>query len=214
MIEQIEFNTALQHPFTCMVVGPTKAGKTELVKRIIRHASEMIEPAPKEILFCYTEWQPGYKQIESLVRFHEGPPPTAELKSNCDVPKLIIQDDMMCELKKDKTLVELFVRGCHHWNLSCIHIVQNAFFGDRTSRVNAQYLVLMKNPSDRLQVMCIARQLFPRKQAYFMAAYEDATEKPHAYLLLDMNQNTPDIARLRTNIFPGEEMVVYAPKRL
>jgi len=212
MVEQIEFDTALQHPFTCMVVGPTKAGKTEFVKRLIRHASEMIQPVPKEIWFCYTEWQPGYKDIQSLVRFHEGPAPTEELKASSAVPKLIIQDDMMC--KKDKSLIELFVRGSHHWNLSCIHIVQNAFFGDRTSRVNAQYLVLMKNPSDRLQIMCIGRQLFPGKQPYFIESYEDATEKPHSYLLVDMNQSTPDICRLRTNIFPGEDMVIYAPKRV
>jgi hypothetical protein len=42
-------------------------------------------------------------------------------------------------------------------------------------------------------------------------SYLDATPKPHSYFLLDLAQDTDDRLRLRTNIFPSEITVVYAP---
>lgn len=120
---------------------------------------------------------------------------------------------MMDSLNKDdsKILTMLTTRGCHHLNISCMHLVQNAFFGDRTFRINSQYTVLMKNPADQLQVSNLARQMFPKNTKYFHEAYEDACGKPHGYLLIDSHQETPDHMRLRTHIFPGESTIVYTP---
>jgi len=212
----MEVDTTWQHPFTCIVAGPTKAGKTQFVKKFVKYAQSMVHPAPAQIIWCYTEWQKAYEELVPLgITFIEGAPPVDELKKTKDIPKLLILDDLMTELQRDKSLVNLFVRGCHHWNISCIHIVQNLFYdGLRTSRVNAQYMVLMKNPSDRLQAMNLAHQLFPKRQKYFTEALDDATHLPHSYLLIDLNQNMPDIARLRTNIFPDELQVCYAPKNI
>jgi len=96
---------------------------------------------------------------------------------------------MMTELKGDENLTKLFTRGFHHWNVSVIHIVQNIFFeGLRTSRINAQYVVLFKNPSDQLQSHTLGRQLFPSQYKYFLEAYADATSEPHGYLVIDLTQ--------------------------
>ena len=109
--------------------------------------------------------------------------------------------------------MQLFVKGSHHWNLSVIHIVQNAFYeGLRSARINAQYLFLMKSPSDQLQIQTLARQLFPRNQKYMTESYHDATSNAHGYLLVDMNQYTPDNLRLRTNILPDQLQIVYVAK--
>jgi len=63
----------------------------------------------------------------------------------------------MHETKGNDTLIKLFTRGCHHWNISVVQIVQNAFFeGLRTSRINTHYLVLFKNPADKLHPCIIA----------------------------------------------------------
>lgn len=117
------------------------------------------------------------------------------------------------EVSKDNAFfITLTTRGCHHWNTSCIQIVQNLFFNGRTSRINSQYIVLMKNPSDKLQVSTLARQIFPENQKYFKESYEDATREAHGYLMLDLSQNTPEHIRLRTNIFPDQQpTVVYTP---
>ena len=201
-----------KHPFTCIVGGPTKAGKTVFVKKLVQHASDMIVPVPERIIWCYTVWQPAYQELAGTVTMVEGLPDIADLRSY-KKPQLLILDDLMQELKRDPRLVEIFTRGCHHWNLSCVHVVQNVFFeGLRTSRINAQYLVLMKNPADQSHVVTLGKQLFPGKHKYFVEAYGDACFEPYSYLLVDLNQYTDDRIRLRTKEFPGETQVVYVPK--
>jgi len=144
--------------------------------------------APVSIYWSYTEWQHAYDDIISkipTVKFIDGLPSIDELKDNTSIHKLLILDDMMQEMKNDSRLNEIFTRGSHHWNLSIIHIVQNLFFsGLRTSRINAQYLILMKNPSDRLQIKNLGRQIFPGSK-HFEEAFADAAGQPYGYILID-----------------------------
>jgi KaiC/GvpD/RAD55 family RecA-like ATPase len=49
----------LIHPFTMIVCGPTQSGKTVFVLKIIENVNKHIQPAPKKILYCYTEYQPA-----------------------------------------------------------------------------------------------------------------------------------------------------------
>ncbi len=70
-----------KQPFTALVAGPTKAGKTVWVKNLIMHADSMISPPPEKIYYCYTEWQPIYQELANLgVAMIEGLPAMAELK--------------------------------------------------------------------------------------------------------------------------------------
>ncbi len=204
----------LKQPFTAIVAGPTKAGKTIWVKNLILHSESMIFPSPKEMYYCYTEWQPIYQELINYgVTMIEGLPDMTQLKSDPSRPKLLILDDLMQEMKSDKKLVQLYTKGSHHWNLSVLHIVQNLFFdGLRTSRVNAQYLVLMKNPSDQLQASNLAKQLYPGKTKYFMESYKDACSDSFGYLFIDLSQDTPENMRLQTNVFPDQMHIVYVAK--
>lgn len=174
----------------------------------------MVSPVPERIYWCYGEWQPLYDELRCLgVHFCQGLPDLNELKATPEQPKLLILDDLMQEMKTDKRLVQLFTKGSHHWNVSVLHIVQNLFFdGMRTSRVNAQYLVLMKNPSDQLQASTLAKQVYPGKTQYFLEAYRDACKEPYGYLFLDLCQDTPEATRITTNVFPGQLQVAYVPK--
>ena len=201
-----------QHPFTCMVAAPTKAGKTTFVSKLIHHATSMVDPPPQKIIWCYGEWQDAYRKLPN-VEFWKGLPSTESLRNN-KAPTLLVLDDLMSETKTDPHIVELFTRGCHHWSCSVIHITQDIFFDKRrTNRINSQYIVLMKNPADKLTPMNLAKQMYPYQVKGFMDAFNHATEKPHGYLLIDLDQNTPDEFRLRTNIFPGELTGVYRLKR-
>lgn len=205
-----------KHPFNCIVSAPTKSGKTEFVKKLIIFSDEIINPPPSKIYWCYTEWQETYSDLLKKcpnVQFLHGLPDIENLKGNKDKPQLIILDDMMHEMKNDSRLNQLFTKGSHHWNLSIIHIVQNAFFdGGRTSRINSQYIILLKNPADKLQIQTLGRQIFPGSK-HFHEAYEDATSQPYGYLLIDLTQTTPENLRLRTNIFPDDKcMYAYVKK--
>ena len=132
-----------------------------------------------------------------------------ELRKDTKRPKFIIMDDLMTNVK-NKDMDSLFTRGVHHWNISVCFLMQNLFFnGLRTSRINAHYLVLFRNPSDKLQIRTLAKQLYPKNSTHFINSFEDATSEPYTYLLVDLTQTCPDNLRLRTNIFPGELTFVY-----
>ena len=110
---------------------------------------------------------------------------------------------------------DLFTKYVHHQNLSVLYIVQNIFNNaknHRTLSLNANYIVLFKNPRDKAQVSHLARQMFPRKPKILQEAFDDATADPYSYLLMDFRQDTPENLRLRTKIFPGEAQIVYIPK--
>jgi hypothetical protein len=192
----------MEHPFTCMVAGPTKAGKTMFVKRLVENMPNVISPRIEKIWWCYSEDQPLYKNIRHKITFVKGIPDFNEIKSFSPTPQLLIIDDLMHEMKGNTNLMRLFTRGCHHWGISVIHIVQNIFYdGLRTSRINTDYLVLFKNPADQLQAQILGRFIFPTKQKYFSEAYMDATKPAHGYLFIDLTQKTEAIYRLKTDIF-------------
>jgi hypothetical protein len=74
----------------------------------------------------------------------------------------------------------------------------------RNISLNAHYIVLFKSPRDKQQISMLPRQINPGKVQEFMRSYEDATSRPHGYLMLDLKPTTDDQQRLKTNILPGE----------
>lgn len=200
----------MEHPFTCIIAGPTKSGKTTFVKTFLEspYCNKF-----KSIVWCFAEEQPIYAKIKRKVLFIKGLPDFDTLKS-AQGPLLLILDDLMHETKRNAHLVTLFTRGCHHWNISLIHIVQNIFYeGLRTSRINSDYIVLFKNPADQLQAQSLARQLYPGCIKYFLEAYKDATLQPHGYLFIDLTQDANDEHRLKADIF-SKTPTIYVPKSI
>lgn len=202
----------MEHPFTCIVAGPTKSGKSTFVKRLIEKRKQIISTDFNKIWWCFNENQVLHKSLQKVVNFVDGMPDFKLLKSFSPQPQLLILDDLMQDMKNNKELITLFTRGCHHWNISVIHIVQNLFFeGMRTARINSDYLILFKNPADQLQAQVLARQLFPTNTKYFLEAYKDATRAAHGYLFVDLTQNTDDLVRLQTDIL-SPTPTCYLPK--
>ena len=121
---------------------------------------------------------------------------------------LIVIDDQMIEVEGDSRVVNLFTKGSHHRNLSVIYILQNLFHqgkGNRSISLNSHYLVIFKDPRDKLQILTLAKQMYPGQTAWFMKQYEDAVQRPFGYLFVDIKPTTHDSCRLRTNVLPGEE---------
>ena len=107
-----------------------------------------------------------------------------------------------------KRIVNLFTKGSHHRNLSVSYIVQNLFHqgkGNLSISLNSHYLVLFKNPRDRLQILTLAKQMYPAQTAWFMEQYDDAVQRPFGYLFVDLKLTTHDSCRSRTNVLPGVE---------
>ncbi len=81
--------------------------------------------------------------------------------------------------------------------MSVLFLTQNLFLkGLRDSRINAQGIILMKSPSDQLIVQNLAKQLFPKRNRFFMKSYVEATAKPYSYLIVDLSLQTREDVRL------------------
>ena len=193
-------------PFTACLAAGTKCGKTTWTTRFVKDALNLINPPPEEIYWAYGEWQDAYNNLPPNVKLIEGLPDIESFKNK--TRKLLICDDLMRNFAKQKDeLCRLFCQGSHHFHLSVIHLVQNLFFSNlRDARINSHYIILMKNPSDRLQVLNLAKQIFPGKQSVLTEAFDDACAKPYGYLVLDLEPSTDDNMRLRTNIFSDDKV--------
>ena len=100
------------------------------------------------------------------IEFIKGISTALEQDSYFDVSKrnLIVSDDQMIDARKDQRIVNLFTRGSHHRSLREIYIVQNLFHqgkGSRSISLNGHYLLLFKNPRDKLQNLTLAKQMYP-----------------------------------------------------
>lgn len=88
----------------------------------------------------------------------------------------------------------------------------------RTISLNAHYIILLKNPRDKSQILHLARQMFPFKPNILVEAYEDCTRNPYGYIKADLTNDTPEDYRLQTRIFPDEtpknvfSPIIYVPK--
>lgn len=208
-------DTRWKHPWTSMICGPTGCGKTYFVKKFFKYIREMSDVRFERVLFYYSEWQPGYTEYGEKIEFREGLPQSADY-SNDQRPKLIVIDDLMREASNN-SIVDLFTKGSHHKNLSVIYITQNLFHqghGQRDISLNANYIVVFKNPRDRAQIQHLARQVCPENPRFVQEVYFDATAAPHGYLLFDLKQSTPDNCRFRACVFPDDEYhYVYVPRK-
>ena len=194
------------------MVGPTSCGKTSLVKSIIEN--KIIKPLPTRTLWLYAEDQPLYRSIGNNVCFFKGIPEDLESYFDGKQPCLIVIDDLMTMLHSDERLTRLFSVGSHHRNLSVIFIIHNLFHQGKEMRnlsLNSHYIVLFKNPRDKLQISTLARQMYPGNVKFLTEAFQDATKHSFGYLLLDLKPETDDKFRVRTGILHEDIPFIYMP---
>ena len=106
-----------------------------------------------------------------------------------------ILDDVIFQASDHPEVVNIFTQYRHHRNMSVMMLTQNVFHQGKYSRtisLNSHYLVLFKNPRDKLQVNILARQIFPSEKALFLESFEDATRKSHGYLIIYLTHSCPE----------------------
>lgn len=139
-----------KHPFTAILAGLSKVGKSHFVKEFIRFNADMMNPVEN----CMVLWDPPKFIQRNSWRHLRGRFPSRRriifrnqyivyyrwFKSKCD---------------NDKRLTNFFTRGSHHLNLSVIFIMQFFFHKGREMLdfwVNVDYIFLFKNRRDLSQI--------------------------------------------------------------
>lgn len=190
------------HPFTLIVSGPTSSGKTHLTRSLLSH-HKLTTDINKEritILYCFGQFQDLFKhQIANTnTIYHEGLIGESELKKIR--PDVVIIDDLMEAVGDSVEMTNLFTKGSHHLNISVCFIVQNLFLQSkymRTISLNSHYIILLRNPRDKLQVSNLGRQIMPGETKFFNAVYNEATREPYTHLIIDLHPRCQEWAQLR-----------------
>jgi hypothetical protein len=205
-----------QSPFTLILSGATGSGKTQWLLTFLKFNQELVDPPPKEILYCYGEINSSVLELRQkqhqgvVIEVYHGVPNREKIMTK-QKPLLLVLDDLMLNMSAD-FLDLLFTRGSHNWNVSVVFVTQSLYGRNiRTARANAHLLVLMRNPSGQLQIRTVGSQLFPGRLGYFMDAYADATKEPFSYLVINMHPNAEEEHRLTSKIFPNERLEIYLP---
>ena len=214
-----------QHPSNILLVGPTGAGKTQFLLKSLEIGSFC--PQPTRIVWIYAEWQPAYDIVRGMsargqitsVEFIKNETDYEGVYESFNAAKrnLLIVDDQMAESKSNAAkFANIFTKGSHHKNITVVFLIQNFFEKGgalRTVSLNSQYIALFKNPRDKRQISTFAQQVEPANSAFIQAAYLDATQLPHSYLVFDLCQETPEELRLIANVHSSTPRV-YAPHQL
>jgi hypothetical protein len=202
-------------PFSMVISGPSGSGKTTFLLKFLSEYKNLINPIPKSVLYCYSEYNEKIKIMQNGgVIVHAGVPDEVLLNQQVK-PSLLILDDLMQDATEN-FLTKIFTKQSHHQNISVIFITQNLFEPKlKVARNNSHYIVLLRSPSAALQIRNLGTQLFPRQLDFFLDAYKLATSAKFGYLVLDLHPGSETVLRLRTNIFKerdDEELTIFLPK--
>lgn len=221
-LSDVEFQT----PFTMLVVGSSGAGKSTFVEKFIQRAP-MDRPLGEIFYFYNTDAFAGLDKLPD-VNYIRGLPTKdwvetrlgrleeeeTQQQRRTEVP-LIIIDDFGASIDMDTA--SLFTIASHHVDVNVICILHTLYSKNPAYKLmndNCKYLVLFKNPRDLQTVSNLARQMDPQRNRRFVAIFKEATQRPYSYLLIDLNQTTPEKYRFRSNVlFENDEpMAIYQRK--
>ena len=111
----------------------------------------------------------------------------------------------MREAVDSPIISRLFTRGRHR-NASFILLLQNMFPKGKFNTdivLATQYIVMFRSPSDRKQVDILGDRIFAKHRPKFMDIYEQETEKPYGYVLIDNQPGTSKEQQVVCDILEG-----------
>jgi len=163
-------------PCNLALVAPTQGGKTQLMAELLNNMDYYFSPAPKKILYCYSEWQDKFDEMQKTVpdiEFHQGLP-NSDFLDDWSLDKegsMICMDDLMTEVCSCQESVTLLTVKTHHRNITTVMLNQSLYpVGKyaRTLSLNLNYILLFRILRDTLQLKTFGSQMFPGKPYGFL----------------------------------------------
>jgi hypothetical protein len=212
MIECEPFRFKLQS--AVQISGPSNVGKSVFVSRVLEHKDELITPAPQLIIYCYSTWQEQLfgemkKTCGNMIHFVEGMQALEKVTFNPDIRHVLVLDDLMNEVGNSDFGVDLFTKIAHHGNILIFFITQNIYLKAKhmtTINKNIKYNVVFRNKRFRSELETLARQSLGMKPKHIHRIMDWAAEEAsHPYIVLDLQNDTPETRAIVTNIFPDDK---------
>ena len=210
----------LSSPSCSIIFGQTSSGKSYLTRNILKQCNDIYEKPVNKILYCYTAFQPLFDEMEkemSNITFHKGVPSEHYINEFATGGhNICVLDDMQNAVTSSPEMEHLFTVASHHLQISVIYLLQNVYASGKYARslaLQAHYLFAMKSLRDQSQLACLSRQIYPGKSKLIPEVFADVMKMDkYPYLVIDLAPHSDDRFRLRTHIFPGEDMIFYQAK--
>ena len=176
-----------------IIFGQTGAGKTYFMLEVIRQ--KLIHPFPKHIYYMYNveqDFMSTWNETEDQkITFIQG---LGVEQMDTSEPSLLVIDDLL--LSTNKAVVEMFILGRHHKQISLFYLTQNLFPNCsmyRTMSNNAHYYVLFYNQRNFRQVHTLAHQIYVGKDVQRITnAYKRAGKQQRGFIVLSFAQGLPE----------------------
>ena len=200
IIHGFEIDDFIARPFRIIVAGASGAGKTEIVKKLVKEIHGNFE----SIHYCYPDYLTDIPtEFDADVHYHPGIFSTRELASVKD-HSLIIIDDLMVEASFSNDINKLFTVIGRKRNISVILLVQNLYQQGRhfrNIRLNATGFILFKFRAAFDVNLRLLKDL-GLKDTIKRSHLEGALSRKYSYLFVDIHPNRHfDFGTIRDNIF-------------
>ena len=205
------FDVSFIHPGRWLIAGPSNSGKTTFVCKLLAKSKDLFNIDFERKIYCSdTRPTDDFENFEIVEEIEH-----IDFKNfDKSINTIIILDDKMDQAINSELVSDIYTKLSHHNNITIIFLTQNLFPKSKYMRnmyLNSSYIVLMKNPTEILQIVSLSKRLYrASSKTKLIDAYLDATIKPYSYLLVDLNQETPNELRFRADILnEGNNQTVY-----
>ena len=208
-------------PFSMLISGPTLVGKSEFMLKLIKYRESLFTSKFSRIIYCYPESLSRKAQV-FFQRIREefpqaeiccGIPNISQLGLDLDdLPSFLIMDDLMYEILNSASMVELFQKHVHHFNISVCFTLQNYFAlspHGKTIMKNFLYRIIFFNRIELLELRNISIQIMPNVANFMHANFQFLQKhfpRERAYILIDgHSESKMSQMHVRTHIFPDKD---------
>ena len=205
--------------FKLVIYGPSRSGKTLFVKDLLLNLDAFTVKPPKKTIIIYTVWQPAYDEMKNEGLVDTFIQDNSNLQSQLSEyiegkENLFIFDDMV-NSKNIDYISELFMVQGRHNNISLVFISQQAFRQNEAFKSisnNTNYLVLMKNDRNILEVQSLAKQMTPGPQPLLLQIFREATNNSYSYLFINFTHERSRYGKYLNELFDVDyHLKTYIP---
>ena len=210
-----EYGLKLIPPFTAIISGCSKSGKSSLLRSIL--LEEIIFSDNENILYFYGEWdEKNYQVLKTKlgkrISFLKGLSSENQEVIHTIKSTVIIFDDLASIVFKNSIVRDLYTKGSHHRLLTVIILSQSLFPKEIYAReiaINTTYNILFDTPRDRTTVNYLSRQAFPGDDALIKVYKDYLQAQPYRYIVIDWNVFTQNKFRIWTGILKSERAILF-----
>lgn len=211
------------------ITGPTQAGKSEFVLRLLQDNARMLGGSPDNppisLTYLYGIHSPMVHRITQLplpsVKVFQGLDSqvidgvetyfSAQVEPDENSPPklrhILVLDDLAQEASDSVAVTRLLTQGIHHLGITVIFLTHSIFFDAKQRKLQQQqasYFVLFRSPRSMESVIRLGRQIsFPSIEG-LRYGYQSINALHYTPLVIDLHKDTNPEISILSHIFPEQ----------